>query len=422
MRSTSTRRPAGGDSPVPRTRCSTAGPLWSPTAPSCRSTKAPGCSAPRSRSVSVSASTSTHTTTTATPTGLDRCRRGPPSRSWPTEFARLVIRHQPLDVTWAALKDFFKGFAPTRTTSPDDVPLERWQFQTTLPEPVGPEHRQGRGEVGRVGAAREPRAGRDPAGLPAERRLHVRPRARDLCADRTGRCGRARSGQDVWTPVCCSAARGRGCDPAAGFCGLRVLLAVPVARAGAVPAGRGDRACARCSARTRRGRRWRTTRTHVDSQALEDFRSSTVTFAPLVVVIAAYNEAGGIGPVLANMPQHLRGAAGRRTGRGGRRDGRHRRDRCREQGAFVCVAPRNRGQGAALRLGLSPRCRGRSGVRRDYGRGRAVRQRRARRAAGADPARAGRLRHRVTPAGEPRTRTAGCAGSACGFSPTWRRS
>ena len=58
---------------------------------------------------------------------------GTTKRQLATEFARLVIRHQPLDVTWAALKDFAKGFAPTRTTSPDDVPLDRWQFQLTYP-------------------------------------------------------------------------------------------------------------------------------------------------------------------------------------------------------------------------------------------------------------------------------------------------
>ena len=50
-----------------------------------------------------------------------------------------MIRHQPVDVTWAALKDFIKGFALTRTTSPDDVPLERWQFQTTYPNLEDPD-------------------------------------------------------------------------------------------------------------------------------------------------------------------------------------------------------------------------------------------------------------------------------------------
>jgi len=58
---------------------------------------------------------------------------GTTKRQLATEFAHLVIKHQPVDVTWAALKDFAKGFAPTRTSSPNDVPLDRWQFQLVYP-------------------------------------------------------------------------------------------------------------------------------------------------------------------------------------------------------------------------------------------------------------------------------------------------
>jgi glycosyltransferase involved in cell wall biosynthesis len=89
-----------------------------------------------------------------------------------------------------------------------------------------------------------------------------------------------------------------------------------------------------------------------DSEALDDFRArhGEPSFAPLVVVIAAYNEAGGIGPVLANMPKTCAGlpvdvlvvvdGADDDTA-----------EIAAAQGAYVCVAPRNRGQGAALRLG-----------------------------------------------------------------------
>ena len=84
-------------------------------------------------------------------------------------------------------------------------------------------------------------------------------------------------------------------------------------------------------------------------------------FAPVVVVIAAYNEAGGIGPVLTNMPRTCAGlpvdvlvvvdGATDDTA-----------EIAREQGAFVCVAPSNRGQGAALRLGYHLAAQGERGT------------------------------------------------------------
>ncbi|WP_236622974.1 hypothetical protein [Saccharopolyspora rectivirgula] len=48
-------------------------------------------------------------------------------------LAAKVLMHQPFDVLGGVLQDFLKGFAPTRTQSPGDVPLHRWQFQTTYP-------------------------------------------------------------------------------------------------------------------------------------------------------------------------------------------------------------------------------------------------------------------------------------------------
>ncbi|WP_370591146.1 hypothetical protein [Saccharopolyspora montiporae] len=48
-------------------------------------------------------------------------------------FARKVLLHQPDDVLAGVLTDFLKGFAPTRTQAPGDVPLHRWQFQTEYP-------------------------------------------------------------------------------------------------------------------------------------------------------------------------------------------------------------------------------------------------------------------------------------------------
>lgn len=90
----------------------------------------------------------------------------------------------------------------------------------------------------------------------------------------------------------------------------------------------------------------------VDIRAVAEFdqRYPGLALAELVVVIAAYNEADGIGAVLEQMPKQCCGmpvdvlvvvdGATDATA-----------EVAREHGAHTCVAPRNRGQGAALRLG-----------------------------------------------------------------------
>jgi glycosyltransferase involved in cell wall biosynthesis len=90
----------------------------------------------------------------------------------------------------------------------------------------------------------------------------------------------------------------------------------------------------------------------VDHDAIDDFtgRHGSPCFAPVLVVIAAYNEENGIGGVLDNLPATcvdlpvdvlvvVDGAADRTA------------DVAIAHGAYTCVAPVNRGQGAALRLG-----------------------------------------------------------------------
>jgi hypothetical protein len=60
----------------------------------------------------------------------------PPGRSLEdvrNEFAWTVVREQPLEFTGTILRDFGKGFAWRRTTSHNDVPLHRWQFQIDYP-------------------------------------------------------------------------------------------------------------------------------------------------------------------------------------------------------------------------------------------------------------------------------------------------
>ena len=46
------------------------------------------------------------------------------------DFARHVFRQQPLDLVHAVGTDFLKGFRWRHTNAHNDVPVERWQFQT----------------------------------------------------------------------------------------------------------------------------------------------------------------------------------------------------------------------------------------------------------------------------------------------------
>ncbi|MCG7580965.1 MULTISPECIES: glycosyltransferase family 2 protein [Mycolicibacterium] len=90
----------------------------------------------------------------------------------------------------------------------------------------------------------------------------------------------------------------------------------------------------------------------IDALAVAEFDQHypALQLAELVVVIAAYNEADGIGAVLTEMPKRCCGmpvdvlvvvdGATDATA-----------EVARAYGAYTCVAPRNRGQGAALRLG-----------------------------------------------------------------------
>jgi hypothetical protein len=48
-------------------------------------------------------------------------------------FESAVVRQQPVAVASAIHSDFIKLFALTRNTAPGDMPISRWQFQTTYP-------------------------------------------------------------------------------------------------------------------------------------------------------------------------------------------------------------------------------------------------------------------------------------------------
>lgn len=270
---------------------------------------------------------------------------GTTKRQLATEFAHEVIKHQPLDVTWAALKDFAKGFAPTRTSEPNDVPLDRWQFQLTYPNLKDPNTAKAAVKWG----GSEPHVSHGPAVVLRAYQLHGGYTSGTLlglsalvalaAVAGLGRAKELRSA--ALFPVAAgvilllgSAAfefswryqlPGLVLFPLAGAIGLRAVLGKDQARP---PMADYPDA--------------------VDSEAVKDLK--TTDFAPVVVVIAAYNEADGIGPVLTNMPKSCAGlpvdvlvvvdGATDNTA-----------EVAREHGAYVCVAPSNRGQGAALRLG-----------------------------------------------------------------------
>lgn len=272
---------------------------------------------------------------------------GTTKRELATKFARLVIRHQPLDVTRAALKDFAKGFAPTRTSSPDDVPLSRWQFQPTYPNLQDPNT----AKVAKKWGGSEPSVASVPAKILRAYQLNGGYTSGVLLGlyvlialAAVAGLGRAKTSGLRAAALFPAAAGvilllgsaafefswryqlpGLVFFPLAGAIGLRAVLGKDQARP--AMADYPD---------------------PVDSEAAKPFQRNE--FAPVVVVIAAYNEADGIGPVLKNMPRTCAGlpvdvlvvvdGATDDTAEVARRHGAH-----------VCVAPSNRGQGAALRLG-----------------------------------------------------------------------
>lgn len=86
------------------------------------------------------------------------------------------------------------------------------------------------------------------------------------------------------------------------------------------------------------------------AEAAFDTRFGQLTFAPVVVIIAAYQEESTIGAVLDAVPARCCGlAVDTLVVVDGATDGTAAVARAR--GAYVCVCDANRGQGAALRLG-----------------------------------------------------------------------
>jgi hypothetical protein len=264
------------------------------------------------------------------------------------EFGVKVLEAQPWEAVGAALTDFAKGFAPTRTTEPNDVPLDRWQFQITYPDFNFPGETEKRT---RLYDGIPPSVNESLASILRAYQLnggYLPGTALAVVAVLGLLAGFRRKSPDLARAGALFAA-GTGlflllCSAAFEFSWryqLPALVFLPLAGALGFTA---------LTAASRR--RLAPFPDAVDADAVAEFRrdNNDPKLSSLVVVIAAYNEADGIGTVLEEMPRECRGLpVDVLVVVDGGTD-----DTARiaaENGAYVCVAPRNRGQGAALRLG-----------------------------------------------------------------------
>ena len=95
---------------------------------------------------------------------------------------------------------------------------------------------------------------------------------------------------------------------------------------------------------------------------------------PIAVVIAAYNEEASVGGVVSAVPKELCGLTTEViVVVDGARDATA--EAARRAGALVCNVPVNRGQGAAVEVGLLPGSRTRGQLHHEHRRGWPVRQR-----------------------------------------------
>ncbi|MPZ87264.1 MAG: glycosyltransferase [Nitriliruptorales bacterium] len=273
------------------------------------------------------------------------------------DFAGRVRMQQPLDYVGAVAWDFAKFFQWSKTQLPEDPPLERWQFQIQHPEFPYPDPQR------RLETAVETHGGSGPAvSEPLTRFLRAYQLGGGytpgplllvaLLAGAAGALGLGRARRtSLRAPCLLFTLAGGGLLLAASLFEfswryqLPGLVLLPVAGALGMTAllGRAP-AVGRTEAADVPGA--------VDEAALDDFhaRYGRVRLAPVVIVIAAYNEADGIGPVLDQLPERacdvpvdvvvVDDGSSDETAKA-----------AIAHGAYTCVVPRNRGQGAALRLG-----------------------------------------------------------------------
>ncbi|WP_243793497.1 glycosyltransferase family 2 protein [Saccharopolyspora gloriosae] len=278
-------------------------------------------------------------------------------------MAAKVLAQQPFDVLGGFVTDFLKGFAPTRTQTPGDVPLDRWQFKTEYPMYADPwyvaewSELYGDGtlhadtEIGGFLRAYQLGGGYTPGtvlgGLLVLSGLAVLGVGR---ARRSGLRAVTLLPAGLATTVLATAA-------AMEFSWryqLPGLVLVPLAGGLALTAIIGPRPT-RLPDRPTTPKETTMSTTYpdeVDRAALDGYaeRYGDRRFASVVVLIAAYNEQDALGAVLDGMPAQSCGLdVDTLVVVDGATD--DTAEVALRHGAQTCVAPVNRGQGAALRLG-----------------------------------------------------------------------
>lgn len=278
------------------------------------------------------------------------------------QFAYRVMLNQPLDVAGAVLYDFGKNFSPFKETFYNDVPVERWQFQTHYPyHDVGTETPQTYHAWTLAYDDQLPHADRDLATFLRSYQLNGGYTWGPLLAAYAlfGILGAVGVGKARRSPLRSGAflATGSALIILAGSAAfefswryqLPALVLLPIGGVLGLAAmfGMGKK-----PAKGGRRPKMDDYPDDVDTAAVSEFRSryGDAPLSPLVVVIAAYNEAKGITPVLQNMPTHCGDIpVSTLVVVDGATDGTA--EVARAAGAYVCEAPKNRGQGGALRLG-----------------------------------------------------------------------
>lgn len=275
------------------------------------------------------------------------------------DWTRRIIRHQPLDLVQAVAFDFLRGFWWGKDTLPGEPSVDRWRF------PPGMYHHSYdvTAHIERWGGG-ERRVQPDLAAFLVDYQKIGFTRgtivgacllaavAGTLGLGRARRSG-ARTLIALTAGVPCVTLVVAASVEFSWRYQLPAIVLIPVAGALAV---------------TAMFRRTEDTTVLTESSALPDTggpadetaeeqasrefadRYGDARFAPVVVVIAAYDEAGGLGAVLDEIPSECRGLdIDTLVVDDGSADETY--DVALEHGAYACRMPRNRGQGAALRLG-----------------------------------------------------------------------
>jgi glycosyltransferase involved in cell wall biosynthesis len=276
-------------------------------------------------------------------------------------FARTVFANQPRDLMVAVLRDFMKGFRPVRVDAVNDVPVQRWYFQTSYPYWGIQQRVQARAfEFGGVPIG----VNRALAELLREYQLTVGYTpgpllGLGLVAGLLGGfgIGNARRSGIRAASLLVSGLGVTVLMTAAAFefswrYQLPGLVLLPMAGALGVTAFTGP--LRRPGPRRKLNPPMQPYPDPVDTVTVSEFTRAEgdVCFAPVAVIIAAYNEEDCLGAVLAAVPAMSCGMpVDTLVIVDGCTDGTA--QVARRHGARVCELPTNRGQGAALRLGYA---------------------------------------------------------------------